>query len=363
MPLKFNDIKSNYNLNKKKIDNNIKKVISHGQFIMGPEIELLEKKLSAFSGTKYCITTSSGTDALLISLMQYGIQEGDEVITSPFSWISTAEVISLLKAKPIFVDIQEDSCNLDPLLIKKAITKKTKAIIPISLFGQPADLKEVRFVARENGNIPVIEDAAQSFGAKYKNKSFCYFTDVACTSFFPSKPLGCFGDGGAIFTNSKKIAEKCRALRLHGQVSKNSFKYIGINGRMDTLQAAILLGKFNNYKKELNLRIKAGEYYNYLFDKYKVRRLKTKKDRENIFAQYVVFHHKRESILKSLKKEGIPTAIYYPKLISDQKAYFNSVDFPVSKRISKEIFSVPFSPYISKKTQEKIVKLISKITS
>lgn len=358
MSLKFNDINSNYKINKKNIDKNIKKVINHGQFIMGPEIDLLEKKLSNFANTKYCITTSSGTDSLLISLMQFGIKEGDEVITTPFSWISTAEVITLLKAKPVFVDIQEDSCNLDPSLLKKAITNKTKAIIPVSLFGQTADLKEIRKLAKENGNIPVIEDAAQSFGAKYKNKRFCSFTDVACTSFFPSKPLGCYGDGGAIFTNSKKIADKCKALRLHGQVSKNNFKYIGINGRMDTLQAAVLLGKFNNYQKELNLRIKAGKYYDYLFDKNNIRRLKTKRDRENIFAQYVIFHSKRRMILNSLMKERIPTAIYYPKLITEHQAYLSTKDFPVSKKISKEIFSVPFSPYISKKTQEKIVKII-----
>ena len=165
MSLKFNDINSNYKINKKNIDKNIKKVINHSQFIMGPEIDLLEKKLSNFANTKYCITTSSGTDSLLISLMQFGIKEGDEVITTPFSWISTAEVITLLKAKPVFVDIQEDSCNLDPSLLKKAITNKTKAIIPVSLFGQTADLKEIRKLAKENGNIPVIEDAAQSFGA------------------------------------------------------------------------------------------------------------------------------------------------------------------------------------------------------
>ena len=273
MKIEFVDLKTQYKSLKPSIQNRINRVLDHGQFIMGPEVFELEESLSKYCGAKYCIAVASGTDALLISLMALGIGVGDEVITSPFSFISTVEMITLLGAKPVFVDIEEDTCNINARKIEEKITLNTKAIIPVSLYGQPPDMDEINKIAFEKGNIPVIEDAAQSFGANYKNKKSCNLSTIGCTSFFPSKPLGCYGDGGAIFTSDSKLAKACSEIRIHGQSQRYNHTRLGIGGRMDTIQCAIVLAKLERFDAEINNRIKNGNYYNELIDKINLPRV------------------------------------------------------------------------------------------
>ena len=244
----FIDLKSQYSLLEKKIQSNILKVLDHGQYILGPEVSELESKLSEFTGSKHCVAVASGTDALLISLMAIGIKPNDEIITTSFSFFSTAEVISLLGAKPVFADIDPKTCNIDPKKLKELISDKTRAIIPVSLYGQPSDMDEINEIARKAGDIYVIEDAAQSFGSSYKNQKSCNLSAIGCTSFFPSKPLGCYGDGGAIFTNDDDLAQAFKEIRIHGQSERYKHSRIGIGGRMDTIQCAIVLAKLENFK-------------------------------------------------------------------------------------------------------------------
>ena len=318
--INFIDIKTSLKLYKNLINKKIKNVLDHGQYILGPEVIELENQLSKYVGTKYCVTTSSGTDALLISLMSLGIKSGDEVITTPFSFISTAEVIVLLGAKPIFVDINIHTCNIKVSDIEKKITKKTKAIIAVSLFGQPAEFKKINSIAKKN-NIVVIEDAAQSFGSEYYGKKSCNLSTIGCTSFFPSKPLGCFGDGGAIFTNDKKIFDLSKKIRVHGAVKKYIHDYIGVQGRMDTLQCAIVLAKLTFFKKELSLRKKIGERYDSEFDKLKIKRINILKNTTSVYGQYTIFLNNRDKVRQILSDCKIPTAINYPLPIDHQKPY------------------------------------------
>jgi len=261
MTIPFVDLKTQYESLKPQIQERINRVLEHGQYIMGPEVEELESMLANFTGAKYCITVASGTDALLISLMALGIGPGDEVITTPFTFVATTEVIVLLGAKPIFVDIETDTCNIDTSKIEDKINSKTKAIIPVSLYGQPADMDEINLIAARNGNIPVIEDAAQSFGATYKGRKSCNLSTIGCTSFFPSKPLGCYGDGGALFTNDDVLAQAIREIRVHGQSQRYIHTRVGVGGRMDTLQCAVLLAKLECFEWEIEQRIKVGEQY------------------------------------------------------------------------------------------------------
>ena len=246
-PIEFIDLKTQYADSKERIDARIQVVLDHGQYIMGPEVRELEERLELFTGARHCITVSSGTDALLIALMALGVKPGDEVITTPFTWVSTAEVIALLGATPVFVDVESDTCNINPNLIGAAITPKTKAIIPVSLYGQVADMDEINAIAARHGNIPVVEDAAQSFGATYKGRKTCNLSTIGCSSFFPSKPLGCYGDGGVIFTNENALATAMREIRVHGQERRYHHTRVGLGGRMDTLQCAIVLAKLEKF--------------------------------------------------------------------------------------------------------------------
>ncbi len=357
--LQFIDLKTPLKKYNKIINERIKKVLDHGQFIMGPEVKELETKLSKYVGTNYCITTASGTDALLISLMALGVKRGDEVITSPFSFISTAEVIVLLGAKPVFVDIRLDTCNIDPNLLEDKITKKTKAIIAVSLFGQPAEFKDINYVAKKY-KIPVIEDAAQSFGSEYYGKKSCNLSQIGCTSFFPSKPLGCFGDGGAIFTNNKKIYELSSQIRVHGAVKKYVHKLIGLQGRMDTLQCAIILAKLSYFKNELINRKKIGEYYNKEFDKINIKRINIISEANSVYGQYTIFLDKRNQIKELLNKLDIPTTINYPMPIDRQKPYLVYSDNSNTNSLiaSKKVLSLPMHPYLNKNTQDLIIKNI-----
>jgi len=358
MKLPFIDLKQQYSELKFKIDENIQRVLNHGQYIMGPEVQELEEKLSQYVGTRHCITVGSGTDALLISLMALGIKSGDEIITTPFSFIATAEVIALLGAKPVFVDIEHDTCNINAKLIAAKITKKTKAIMPVSLYGQPSDMDEINSIADFYGNIPVIEDAAQSFGANYKGKKSCNLSLVGCTSFFPSKPLGCYGDGGAVFTNDDEIAKNCREIRVHGQSKRYVHTRIGLGGRMDTIQCAVVLAKFEKFEWEVEHRLLIGKKYNQLLDQAGIQRVVQYSERESVFAQYTLIVNDRESVQNKLLKKGIPSAIHYPIPINEQKAYKHLCCpdcTPISSDLSQKVLSIPMGPYLKPENQTMIV--------
>jgi len=345
MSIPFIDLKTQYQALKPQIQARINVVLEHGQYIMGPEVKELEDKLATYTGSKHCVTVASGTEALLISLMALGIGPGDEVITTPFTFVATAEVIVLLGAIPVFVDIEPDTCNINASLIEAAITPKTKAIMPVSLYGQPADMEEINTIAARHGNIPVIEDAAQSFGATYNGKKSCNLSTMGCTSFFPSKPLGCYGDGGAIFTNNDALAQACREIRVHGQSQRYVHTRVGVGGRMDTLQCAVVLAKLDRFDWEVEQRLKIGARYNELFAG--MQPVVTQRpDRTSVFAQYTVFVENRSAIMEKLKHLGIPTAVHYPVPLNDQTAYRHLCCpdcTPTSTRMANKVMSLPMS--------------------
>jgi len=354
--MEFIDLKSQYNELRECINSRIQTVLDHGQYIMGPEVKELEDRLSEFTGAKHCVTVSSGTEALLISLMAIGIKPGDEVITTSFSFIATAEVITLLGAKPIFVDIEPDTCNINALLIEDKITEKTRAIMPVSLYGQPADMDEINAIA-EKYDLVVIEDAAQSFGATYKGKKSCNLSMIGCTSFFPSKPLGCYGDGGAIFTSNDELAKVMREIRVHGQSKRYVHSRVGVGGRMDTLQCAIVLAKLERFDWEIEQRIKIGARYNKLLvDKVKV--VTQRPDRTSVFAQYTLFVDDREQLQVILKNKEIPTAVHYPAPMHLQPAYQDLCCpecCPESIMVASKVMSLPMYPDMDASLQMKVV--------
>ncbi|UBQ06789.1 DegT/DnrJ/EryC1/StrS family aminotransferase [Tepidimonas taiwanensis] len=359
--MEFIDLKAQYRALKDAIDARIHKVLNHGQYIMGPEVRELEERLEDYTGAKHCITVASGTEALLISLMALGIGPGDEVITTPFTFVATAEVIVLLGAVPVFVDIEPDTCNIDASKIEAAITPKTKAIMPVSLYGQPADMDEINAIAERYG-LPVIEDAAQSFGATYKGKKSCNLSTIGCTSFFPSKPLGCYGDGGAIFTTDDVLAKACREIRVHGQKRRYYHTRIGVGGRMDTLQCAIVLAKLERFDWEIEQRMKLGARYNQLLDKHGYQRVKQRNDRTSVFAQYTVFVENRDAIAKQLNEQGIPTAVHYPVPLNRQPAYkdiCHGTVTAVAERVAKQVMSLPMGPDLAESDQQRIVAALS----
>lgn len=342
----FIDLKTQYRELKTEINERIQRVLDHGQYIMGPEVKELEIKLTAYTGAKHCITVASGTEALLISLMALGVQPGDEIITTPFTFVATAEVIVLLGAVPVFVDIEPDTCNIDVSKIEAAITPKTKAIMPVSLYGQPADMDEINAIAAKH-NLPVIEDAAQSFGAEYKGKKSCNLSTIGCTSFFPSKPLGCYGDGGAIFTNDDVLAKAMREIRVHGQEKRYVHTRIGVGGRMDTIQCAIVLAKLDRFDWEVEQRLRIGQRYNQLLGEANVPRTQQRSDRTSVFAQYTIFCEDREALQKRLTEAGIPSAVHYPVPLNEQPAYKHlgrGCSTPVAQHIAKSVMSLPMGP-------------------
>jgi UDP-2-acetamido-2-deoxy-ribo-hexuluronate aminotransferase len=343
----FIDLKTQYEVLRTSINSRIQAVLDHGQYIMGPEVHELEGRLAAYTGASHCITVASGTEALLIALMAIGIRPGDEVITTAFSFVATAEVIVLLGAKPVFVDIDPHTCNMDASLIEAKITAKTRAIIPVSLFGQPADMDEINDIAEEHG-LTVIEDAAQSFGATYKGRKSANLSAIGCTSFFPSKPLGCYGDGGAIFTSDGALAQAMREIRVHGQSQRYIHSRIGVGGRMDTLQCAIVLAKLERFEWEVQQRRKIGELYNELFGN-RIQRIHQRPDRTSVFAQFTVSLENRDSVQAALTRQSIPTAIHYPLPIPLQSAYAQFCRLPqfrVSADMAKKVMSLPMGPYM-----------------
>lgn len=361
--IEFIDLKLQYADLKEAIDARIQHVLDHGQYIMGPEVRELEEKLEVYAQAKHCITVASGTEALLIALMAIGVKPGDEVITTPFTFVATAEVIALIGAVPVFVDVQPDTCNIDPALIEAAITPKTRAIIPVSLYGQVADMDEINAIAARHGNIPVIEDAAQSFGAEYKGRKACNLSTIGCTSFFPSKPLGCYGDGGAIFTNDDTLAKAMREIRVHGQERRYYHTRIGVGGRMDTLQCAIVLAKLDKFDWETEQRIQVGDRYRKLLnDVPAVQQLTVRPDRTCVWGQFTIQVDNRDAVLENLKGAGIPTAVHYPVPLHRQPAYQSlcriSGSLHNAETVSARVFSLPMHPYLDRATQEQIVNAV-----
>lgn len=357
MSIPFIDLKAQYRALQPQIQARINAVLEHGQYIMGPEVRELEARLEAFTGAKHCVTVASGTEALLISLMALDIGPGDEIITTPFTFVATAEVIVLLGAKPVFVDIEPDTCNIDSSLIEAAITPRTKAIMPVSLYGQPADMDEINTIAARHGNIPVIEDAAQSFGAEYKGRKSCNLSTIGCTSFFPSKPLGCYGDGGAIFTNDDAIAQACREIRVHGQSKRYVHTRIGVGGRMDTMQCAIVLAKLDRFDWEIAQRLEIGARYNRMLDELGFPRVVQRSDRTSVFGQYTVLCDDREAVQAALQKAGIPTAVHYPVPLNEQPAYKHlccADCTPLAKEAAKRVMSLPMSADLTSEDQKSI---------
>ncbi|TXH02107.1 MAG: DegT/DnrJ/EryC1/StrS family aminotransferase [Candidatus Moraniibacteriota bacterium] len=359
-PIPFIDLKTQYRALEDSIKARMHKVLEHGQYIMGPEVRELEQKLEAYTGAKHCITVASGTEALLISLMAMGIQPGDEVITTPFTFVATAEVIVLLGAKPVFVDIESDTCNIDVTKIEAAITPRTKAIMPVSLYGQPCDMDEINAIADKHKLI-VIEDAAQSFGAEYKGRKSCNLSTIGCTSFFPSKPLGCYGDGGAIFTSDDTIAQACREIRVHGQSKRYVHTRIGVGGRMDTIQCAVVLAKLERFEWEVQQRIEIGNAYNAALDAKEVKRVVQREDRTSVFAQFTVLLDDREAMQAKFADAGVPTAVHYPIPLNEQPAYKHLCCpdcTPLSKETAKRVMSLPMGPDLSPEALQQVVSLL-----
>jgi len=360
--MQFIDLKSRQQLIGDKINTRIQQVMEHGQFILGPEVREVEEKLAQYTGSKHCVTVSSGTDSLLIALMALGVGVGDEVITVPYTWISTAEVISLLGAKPVFVDVRPDTWNMDEAQLESAITDKTKAIMPVSIYGQCPDMDAINTIAKKY-NLPVIEDAAQSFGATYKGKKSCNLSTIGSTSFFPSKPLGCYGDGGALFTNNDELAEKFRWIRVHGQVRKHYHPILGLNGRMDTIQAAILLEILETFPDEVQKRENLGQTYSeglVHLDGFETPRIG--EHNTSVYAQYTILSEHRAQIQKSLKEKDIPSVSYYSVPLHLQPVFSHlghqAGNFPVAEQVANQCLSLPMSPYLTQEDQSKVIDAI-----
>lgn len=353
--MKFIDLKAQQDRLRNEIEGGIARVLAHGQYIMGPEVTELEEALCNYTGAKYCISCANGTDALQIALMALGVGQGDEVITPGFSYIATAETVAVLGAKPIYVDIDPDSFNIDPSLLEAAITKRTRAIIPVSLYGQCADFDAINSVAEKHG-LPVIEDGAQSFGASYRGRKSGNLSTIGCTSFFPSKPLGCYGDGGAIFTSDDELAKVLLQIARHGQERRYHHIRVGVNSRLDTIQAAILLPKLAILDNELAARQKAAERYGELLVGSNVLSLPQIADHKtSAWAQYTVRVANRDAVQAALEKAGVPTAVYYPLPLNRQPAVADdSVFLPHGDQAANEVMSLPIHPYLDTGDQQKV---------
>jgi UDP-2-acetamido-2-deoxy-ribo-hexuluronate aminotransferase len=358
--MQFIDLKQQYLKYQPEIDARIRRVLDHGNFIMGPEIAELEKNLATYVGVKNAITCASGTDSLEIALRAVGVGPGDEVITVPFTWISSAEAIELVGARPVFVDIDPLDYNLNVSRLAKAISSRTKAIMPVSLFGQLPAMEEICRIAAER-SIPVLEDAAQSFGATRHGKRSCAVSTIGSTSFFPAKPLGCYGDGGALFTNEDSLAEKMKAIRTHGGLQRHHHPLLGMNGRFDTLQAAILIPKLEHFPGEVEARGRIGGRYSELLrDVCPTPPIRT--GNTHVYAQYTIRVPQRDKVAERLKARGIPTAVYYPKCLHEQPVFaglgYRWGDFPESEKASREVLSLPMHPFLAEKDQDFVVEAL-----
>jgi UDP-2-acetamido-2-deoxy-ribo-hexuluronate aminotransferase len=363
----FIDLKTQYRRIEPSVDARIAKVLEHGQYILGPEVAELEALLAAYVGTKHCVAASSGTDTLLMALMALGIGPGDEVITVPFTFIATGEMIALAGATPVFVDIDPRTYNLDPTRLEAAITPRTRAIMPVSLYGQCADFDAINAIARRHG-LPVIEDGAQSFGATYKGRRSCALSTIGSTSFFPSKPLGAYGDGGAVFTDDDSLAKLMREIRVHGQDRRYHHPRLGLNGRLDSLQAAVLLAKMEIFPDEVEARLRVGARYSDLIAEAfgaghgQVRAPHVEPFNTSVYAQYTVEVEAREDVESRLKAAGVPTAVHYPLPLHLQPVFANlgqgAGSFPVSEAAARRVISLPMHPYLTEDQQRKVVSAL-----
>lgn len=361
--MQFIDLKKQSDRIESNLMNRFKAVLTHGAYILGPEVTEVEEKLAQFVGVKHAITIASGTDALMIALMALGVGPGDEVITTPFSFFATGEVIALLGAKPVFVDIDKQTYNIDANKIEAAITPQTKVILPVSLYGQCADLTAINLIAAKH-QLPVIEDAAQSFGALHHGKPSCGLTTIGCTSFFPSKPLGCYGDGGACFTDDDELAESMRQIRVHGQSKRYHHTRLGVNGRFDTLQAAFLLEKMAIFPEEIELRQQVANRYTKWLPEW-VHAPKILPENRSVFAQYTIQVDERDTVQQKLQALGIPTAVHYPLGLHQQpimKSLFPEQDvFPFTERAANRVMSLPMHPYLSAEDQQQICRALDEV--
>lgn len=364
-PIPFCNLKPQQERIRTNLDAAIARVLEHGQYIMGPEVAELEKRLADYVGVRHCIGVSSGTDSLLMAMMALGIGPGDEVITVPYTWISTAETIALLGAKPVFIDIEADTWNLDPTQLEAAISSKTKAIMPVGLYGQPANLTAINKIAARHGGLPVIEDAAQCLGSTHQGKSSCGLSTIGSTSFFPTKPLGCYGDGGALFTDDDELALRMRQIRVHGQEKKHHHPILGINGRLDTLQAAILLCKLDGFDEEMRRRQEVADTYTHELIGVPGLRLPTiGEGNSSVYAQYTVCLKNREPLGQQLRESGIPSVSYYSVPLHLQPVFaflgHRLGDFPISEEVSSTCLSLPMSPDLNSEQIHIITKAIHK---
>lgn len=344
--MEFIDLKAQQRRVKARIDTAIQRVLTHGQYILGPEVSELEARLAAYTGAKHCISCANGTDALQITLMGLGVGSGDEVITPGFTYIATAEAAALLGAKPVYVDVNPRTYNLEPTLLEAAITKRTKAIIPVNLYGQCADFDAINRLA-ERYSIPVIEDAAQSFGATYKGRKSCNLSAVGCTSFFPTKPLGCYGDGGAIFTNDDGLANIFRQISRHGQDQRYHHVRVGVNSRLDTIQAAVLLVKLEILDDEILMRQDVAAAYAEALGRTEILPF-IEAYNQSVFAQFTIRVNDRDKVAKSLYAAGIPTAVHYPTPLNRQPAVIDlSSQLKVGDALAREVLSLPMHPYLT----------------
>ncbi len=359
--IEFIDLKAQYAALKDEIAVRMQKVLDHGQYIMGPEVKELETALAAHTGAKHCVTVSSGTEALLIAMMALDLKPGDEVITTPFTFAATAETIVLLGGVPVWVDIEPDTCNIDASKIEAAITPRTKAIVPVSLYGQCADMDEINAIAARHG-LPVIEDAAQSYGATYKGRRSNALSTMGCTSFFPSKPLGCYGDGGALFTDDDALAQAAREIRVHGQSARYTHTRVGVGGRMDTLQCAIVLAKLGRLDWELQRRHEIGAEYHRRLAPLNLTTLTVRPDRDCVWGQYTVRVANRAHVQAVLAEAGVPTAVHYPKPLHRQPAYekFGDPDScPLSLAAADQVMSLPMSADLSDADLDRVVAALT----
>jgi UDP-2-acetamido-2-deoxy-ribo-hexuluronate aminotransferase len=379
MTMQFIDLKSQYQAIRESVHARINAVLEHGQFILGPEVPELESKLAAFAGSRHCITVASGTEAILIALMALDVGRGDEVITSPFTFAATGEMIALLGARPVFVDVDPETCNINASAVETRITSRTRAIMPVSLYGQVPDMNEINAVARRHG-LPVIEDAAQSFGAMYDGRRSCALSTFGATSFFPSKPLGCYGDGGALFTDDDRLAQAAREIRAHGQSKRYWHTRVGVGGRMDTIQCAVVLAKLERFSWELERREQIGKrYHELLGSRFPwVSHTRTEEvgcqvlpwprtGRNSVFAQFTVLVRDRDAVQERLKQRGIPTAVHYPVPLNEQPAYARFCCpecTPVASSLGRQVMSLPFSADLRDEDQVRVcAALVDAVTA
>ena len=354
--MQFADLKTQYAALKTSIDSRIQRVLDHGQYILGPEVKELEVALAALTGSRHCISVASGTEALLIALMALDLKPGDEVITTPFTFAATAEMIVLAGCKPVFVDVEPDTCNIDAALIEAQVTARTRAVMPVGLYGQVADMEQINAVAARHG-LAVIEDAAQSFGALYQGRRSCALSTFGATSFFPSKPLGCYGDGGALFTDDDALAQAAREIRVHGQSARYRHTRVGVGGRLDTLQAAVLLAKLERFEWELQRRAEIGARYGQLLQG--IEQVTVRPDRNSVWAQFTVMVDRRDKVQAHLKEAGVPTAVHYPLPLHRQPAYQAlGCSCPVSDRLAARVLSLPMSADLSAADQDHVVAVL-----